>query len=271
MQGNRRASEDADTVALIKSIPMAMRNMGWTVSAQLIERWLQAPAWVLPRSWKQYETSPREIPFTHIEKQLVRMSWAMSHQRVQEAKSALLAKMTNDPAQRNLGKKLSAANLERGKWTAFGSKHYPVLDLERVHQSNFTTFGRLSDPMDDLYGSLGEATLKVALIGLVMRHEAAERFTFKVTDAGFYIRDTYDFNGDQYLGAWAKDRVLSLAQTALNFPRRDQAHRGSPVPITHVTNSHFDSYRRATGFGGDFVIYSNVIWEPTPMVLEIEG
>jgi hypothetical protein len=124
--------------------------------------------------------------------------------------------------------------------------------------------------MDDLYGSLGEATLKVALIGLVMPHPGTGRFTFKVTDAGFYIRDTYDFNGDQYLGAWGQDRVLSLAQTALNFPRRDQAYRGSPVPVTHVTNSHFGSYRRATGCGGDFVIYSDVIWESAPMVLEIE-
>jgi hypothetical protein len=40
-------------------------------------------------------------------------------------------------------------------------------------------------------------------------------------------------------------------------------------PIGNVYNHHFDAYRRATGHGGDFVIYSDVYWERTNLLLDL--
>jgi hypothetical protein len=75
MYGNPRSREDAETVEMIKSIPTTMRRMGWTVSAQLMERWLQAPAWVLPIEWKEQKTAPTLMPsFTQMDQNTVRMS-----------------------------------------------------------------------------------------------------------------------------------------------------------------------------------------------------
>jgi hypothetical protein len=125
--------------------------------------------------------------------------------------------------------------------------------------------------MDDMNGALGAATLKVALIGEATRNARTGRIVLNVTDAGFYIRDTYDFNGSQYLGAWTEDRVLNQAQTILNFPRKDMASHGRPIESIHVSNATFDNYRRATGYGGDFVIYSDVLWEKAELSLELIG
>jgi hypothetical protein len=58
-------------------------------------------------------------------------------------------------------------------------------------------------------GGLGKATLKVALVGEAVRDAQTGGTRLHVTDAGFYIRDTYDFNGPQNLGTWMSTGVLN--------------------------------------------------------------
>jgi hypothetical protein len=67
-----------------------------------------------------------------------------------------------------------------------------------------------------------------------------------ITDVGVYLRDSYDFNGDQHLGFWDdSDNSVST----LNF-----------LSGTRVTNEDFRVWRNANGRGGDFLIYSDVWW-----------
>jgi hypothetical protein len=40
-------------------------------------------------------------------------------------------------------------------------------------------------------------------------------------------------------------------------------------PIGNVFNHHFDGYRKASGRGGDFVVYSDVHWEAADFWIDL--
>lgn len=270
MNGNTRVREHADTIETIRSIPTAMRSMGWTTSADLMDRWLNAPAWVLPPEMKEHRPYHTYTP-ENTDERIVRMAWAMTYPRLRIMMSELRGKMANAAAKEVLGGRLRSCRWGPNNECTFGSRQDGAVALEYSCQSNSLAFGGSLEALDDMQGGIGVGTLKVALIGKATRNARTGRVSLKATHAGFYIRDTYDFNGFQFLGAWTKDRILSGPHMALNFPRRDMASRGSPVPATHVFNRDFDTYRRITGYGGDFFVYSDVLWESVDLVLEFPG
>lgn len=72
-----------------------------------------------------------------------------------------------------------------------------------------------------------------------------------ITQLGVYIRDSYDFNDDQPLGNWGPDEVRMMPS-----PR-----------LAMVENASFRRWRREYKRGGDFIIFSDVRWEPVPQGL----
>lgn len=254
----------------LETIPRAMRQMGWTVSAQLMERWLHSPAWVLPPEWKDVSPpDPRRLSASQLDQRAVTMRWALSHGRVRDALNSLRIKMANGPAKANLRRRIANARWGADNRTRIGGLQHAAVDLEATCQANYELFGTMGDVVDDLYGSLGAATLKVALIGEARRERSTGKITMQVTHAGFYIRDTYDFNGFQYLGTWTENGVLGKRELLMNMALDGMVFRWSGEPIGNVYNHDFDKYRRLTGFGGDFIIYSDVHWERTDMLLEL--
>jgi hypothetical protein len=145
MHGIPTTIEDVAAVRdAIESIPPAMRNMGWHVSAEIMDRWIRSPAWVLPDVWKsENPPDPATLSPAHLDQSLVSMSWALTSPRVRMAMKKLRTSMANSPAKRIL--------LDRVKRLPWGN------------------------------------SLRI--------------------DFGD-IRDTYDFNGPQYLGTWDRTRVL---------------------------------------------------------------
>ncbi|HVI55213.1 MAG TPA: DUF6402 family protein [Luteibacter sp.] len=270
MHGKSSCERATDIKGRIEAIPGAMRQMGWGVSAALMERWIHSPASVLPSEWKGKDTpDPRGLSSGHLDQQIVRMSWAMANSRVRIATSALHAKMANGPARGWLAERVASLPWGANGRMPFGSLKDSAIQLDRTCQSNFEAFGDEWDTMDDLYGSLGMATVKVALIGEARRDAGTGRLSLQVSHAGFYIRDTYDFNDFQYLGTWTKNGVLSKAQMVMNTALDGMAFRWGGEPIGNVFNHDFDTYRCVTGFGGDFVIYSDVHWEPANLLLQL--
>ena len=256
--------------AKVEAVPGAMRQMGWGVAADLMERWLHSPAWVLPREWKGRSTpDPSHLLPGHLDQNIVRMSWAIANPRVRVAMKELRAKMANTPARTVLKERVSKLSWGTAERMQFGNRRNAAIELEQTCQSNFEPFGDTFDTMDDLFGGLGSATLKVALIGEARRNPPTGKLALQVTDAGFYIRDTYDFNDFQYLGTWTKNGVLSKAEMVINTALDGLVFRWGGEPIGNVFNHDFDRYRCTTGFGGDFVIYSDVHWEPANMLLEL--
>lgn len=87
-------------------------------------------------------------------------------------------------------------------------------------------FSGLWDVLDEMYGALGSASLKVGVVGEaftevnpITKHV---RHLFHAEKVGFYIRDHYDFNGLQYLGTWTEDRVLTQVETAFTLSLHGQ-------------------------------------------------
>ncbi|HVI54922.1 MAG TPA: DUF6402 family protein [Luteibacter sp.] len=253
----------------IEMIPVAMRRMGWRVSAELMERWLRSPAWVLPSKWKSNNPpDPRTLASAHLDQKIVRMSWAMANPRVRIAMDELRAKMANGPARANLRDRISTLPWLSHQKMAFGSQSDSAVQLDQTCQSNRVSFGGMMDTMDDLYGGIGRATLKVALIGEATRDARTGNDSLRITHAGFYIRDTYDFSGIQYLGTWTESGVLNKSQMLMASVSDGLTFRWGK-PLGHRSNQDFETLRRLTGVGGDFVLYSDVYWERVDLLLDL--
>lgn len=72
-------------------------------------------------------------------------------------------------------------------------------EMDGISQVNAVPFGKASDSLDDMYGALGSATLKVEVVGEAFHEKSfftrKSRHLFRVQYIGLYIRDHYDFNG----------------------------------------------------------------------------
>jgi hypothetical protein len=73
-------------------------------------------------------------------------------------------------------------------------------------------------------------------------------YDVSIAEVGVYVRDSYDFEDDpgawfsQPLGVWRLPGMMSVPH--------------------YVTNSDYRDYRTATKQGGDFLIYTDVLWTP---------
>jgi hypothetical protein len=71
---------------------------------------------------------------------------------------------------------------------------------------------------------------------------------FTIDTVGIYLRDQYDFIGDQSLGYW---RVSDNNVTKTWRP-----------DSTEMTNESFRNWRSTSGKGGDFEVFSDVEIKP---------
>jgi hypothetical protein len=154
MFGNSPSREEAAAIKeKIETVPRAMRHMGWTVSAALMDRWLRAPAWRLPEAWKGAAApDPRTMALQHLDQGIVRMDWAMRHARVRVAMDSLRAAMANDAAQVVLRQRVASLPWGASNALSFGSRQLSAIHLDQTCQSNRETFGGILATMDDLYG-----------------------------------------------------------------------------------------------------------------------
>jgi len=92
----------------------------------------------------------------------------------------------------------------------------------------------------------------VVVAGSVQPRSGSRSHDVEINQIGVYIRDSFDFNGNQFLGFW-DDSDNSVSMT-------------NPFSGTSVSNSDFRTWRANHGAGGDFLIYSDLklIKLPTP-------
>ena len=234
-------------------IANAMKKMGWTVASSLMQRWADGASSTMTEAVKLgtvAPTSPRQL-----DQSLVSMSWVKKFSRANAAYKTVIANALNPAGVKQLRNQLAEAGWKSGAF-ALGSKSFDAATLDATCQTNFVPVGGLFDTLDDFYGAMGKASIKVAVVGNV-KQTPAKSHVFIVDALGVYLRDTYDFNGSQPLGVWNKDRCLSKAEMVLRF--------NSPIValfdgFESVGNADFRDWRTKTGKGGDYVVYSNVDW-----------
>ena len=262
----------------LSRLPGAMRAMGWHTSAALMQRWFDSPAWAMPEAWKERKTQPDPLSLkpAQCDESIVKMEWAMGYERCREAVDEAESLLTTSNGIERL-KDL----LKRSGWMGYGARKLgsnlmSSLQMDVVSQVNFIRFGSAWHSLDDMYGALGNAVLKVGVVGEAFTEvnpvTKQLRHLFHVEKVGFYIRDHYDFNGLQYLGTWTEDRVLTKAETAFTLSLHGQlVLRLKEGPFAAVTNGDFRDYRDKTGKGGDFIIYSDVLWKKSGQVIDLGG
>lgn len=257
-------------------LPAAMRSMGWDTAAALMQRWFDSPAWQMPDEWKKPKTQPAPMSLSavHCDDSIVKMAWAMKFERCRAAIAMAESRLTTENGVKQLKDMLKKANWSGTGLLKLGSRNMSAPQMDALSQINVAPLGDFRDVLDDMYGALGKATVKVGVVGYAFSEEnpytKQVRYLFRVEDLGFYIRDNYDFKGFQYLGTWTEDRVLTKTETVLTMTAHGQVIiRLKDGPFAAVTNGDFREYRNKTDKGGDFVIYSDILWRKVNHVIDL--
>ena len=201
----------------ITAIPGIMTANGWNNGAALQRIWFSNPA-----------VGPQRPDTTTI-----KMSWVLGYPRAKRVYDKIISEKlyVNAAAIAQIKKTHGSKKGRFGDFTL----PVPTLDSESIQ---FRPVGSLSDPLDDLYAALGKFTFKVVVKG------CATAGAIGITDIGIYVKDSFDFQGDQDLGYWNK---------ATNYAGRN------PFKGTLVSNSDYRAYAQKTGFGVDFLVFSDLV------------
>jgi len=227
-------------------LPKIMRANNWNVGADLMEHWFSLPSAIAP-PWKNREDT------------IVTMKWALGFKRAKDVFDQLMRDRiwTNDAGKSEIRNMLSRSNLLLSPGAQFGiyQSTQPIIHANAV---NFRSVSQgPSDDLDDLAAGLANFNFHVQIGGDVAAAPDGVKTTVTIMFVGVYIRDQFDFNGDQSLGYWnAETNKVSSA---------------NPLVGDLVTNRDFCAWRAVTKKGGDFEVFSDVHILPlaVPEVIEV--
>lgn len=228
----------------ITKIPGIMRHHNWTVGARLMDSWFARPTTVKPA----YHSPP----------EFITMDWALQFSAVKNVYDGMFREKiwSNAAARPGIRRILERKGLLRSfQCVPFGDKSLtaPQADADSV---NYRRVGNYAyqyysyQGLNDLTAALGNFALYMVIAGTVEGTENMQRYKVTISEVGAYIKDSYDFEGDQFLGYWdAEDNSVGT----LNAFAGD-----------HVDNKSFRDWRAANGRGGDFLVFSDIKWTRLP-------
>ncbi|WP_244786705.1 DUF6402 family protein [Cupriavidus pauculus] len=267
---NRQGKVVEADVMYLDEIPVAMDRMGWRVSAALMRRWFSTkPAWAMPAHLRGEDAGdPRLLPASQVDSQIVKMKWLLEFPRVVPVFEDLCQGWNTKNGRDQLVKHLKKAGWSPGKQIKLGYGLENAWELDRTCQVNYRTFGSYFDTLDDLFGAIFNATLKLALVGKTSRGIFSNKNIFEIERMGVYVRDTYDFNARRYedelfgLGIWSRKRCLTKLEIAKYKSYSNELRAGEFPGFVPVKNTDFRRWQHARNEGGDFYVFSDVMWLP---------
>ena len=220
-------------------IPAIMRAQGWSIGAALLESWFSRPASIAPA----YDAPDVST---------VKMSWVLEFSRAKEVYDKLIRERIwqNAAARQEIARMLHERGLlktDRSIEVSFGDfrLHPSQLDDDQI---NFRPVKmdawNGSYPLDDLSAALGNFVFVVLVSGTVRSDGSPDGHRVAISRVGVYVRDSFDFNGVQFLGFWDRD---DNSVSSIN-----------PLSGTRVSNADFRRWREQTQKGGDFMIFSDL-------------
>ena len=205
-----------------------MNHHGWTIGEKLMKQWFARTASASPN-------------YTPPDNDTVTVDWTTGFERAKTVYDKIFSDRVwaNDAAKVEIRKMLDKKGLLVGGSSSFGIVHENGSDLESEY-INYRAI-EYEAKLDDLNASLGRFSYRMVVAGEVEPDGDKHKVTVK--QVGIYIRDSYDFEGDQNLGYWDdSDNSVSFL----------------PGTGTKVTNKSFRDWRSANSKGGDFMVYSKV-------------
>jgi hypothetical protein len=201
---------------LLTAIPYEMRFFGWNEGAELLDTWFERPPLIAPAY---------TAPVTDV----ITMDWVLGFDRARTVFDAIVRERiwTNTASQERLTRVLRSAP---PVGQTFGDLSRPAAELDAAWvNSRPVTSGTI---VDGLTAALGSFHLQVAVAGKSSR-PSSNVITLVIDEVGIYVKDSFDFNGTQFLGVWGY---------------RDQG----------VGNDDFRRWRAEHHLGGDFMVFSDV-------------
>jgi hypothetical protein len=235
----------------------------------------------MPLIEKKGDVDPRTLLPAAIDETTISMQWVLGFARANLVHARLLSSWATPKGLAQLRRRIIAESpltLPKGQTSwRLGDFSKPAKVLDETCQVNFVEVGSLNDPLDDFYGALGKGALKLAVTGPVTTSKNG-RYQIAIDEMAVYLRDTYDFNDDSFrsqpLGFWSAQTVRRGLMVRWDIEIDEVLVDAGSVPddrLYAVQNDDFQDYRAKYGYGGDFVIYSDV-WRTRlakPLVLEV--
>lgn len=268
--------ENGHTVVVFKplrldEIPGAMDKMGWDTAAALMRRWFANPLYEMTEEEKERlaRVDARTLSSPYFDDQIVKMEWAMKYPPVEKALNHLLANAQSPRSKKLLKDRLEESGTRAGNKILLGHRGANARTADMTCQIQSESLGHELDVINDLYGALGKATLKLAVTGTLDQSE------FTVNHIGIYIRDTYDFTNrslmgiqaPELLGIWSRDRCLSKWEMIGYLNGMNQGWRPTDehfMGFVPMFNGDFRRWQKKHGTGGDYIVYSDVKWMDPP-------
>lgn len=277
----------------VTDIPNAMEKSNWTTSARFMRKWLNEPEYTLPRKAKSGNIPPSALPKNALVTDLP-FEWLLtSSTRIKPRIEELLASLSYvnnvNPYighTKEFSKQLSKGLIQfmtrlsrlgyldeqtRSLKNAYSDlSDLSAIELEEKSQFNFIRIGntnleKLTDDLDDVYGALGNFTIKIAATRFRTINNYKGFAKIEIDEIGLYVRDTYDFindDDDQFLGYW-NDSGAHKHYTSVKL---DSIFYDNKVYLK-TTNNSFNAYREITGKGGDYIVFSTVHKHPTSIAI----
>lgn len=252
-------------------------GLRWPKSADVMEQWLKLPARVMSAEEKKGEIPARHYPKQYVNTSLIQWDWLSRFPLVEQAVQQLISRVNTPNAQRQLRERFKSYLSK----TLSKSQTFPItihfglhpVELHSDWQFQFAEAGYQSGVMDDLYGSLGNFAVYAAVTKATIFKPGDKQYFATVSEIGLYVRDTFDFNGPQYLGHWSKEGMgIVLAGGVGNKLEREWKLPGwSPELgiVQPLNNSDFRAFRNNFGVGGDLLLFSDVRTHATQLQTEV--
>jgi hypothetical protein len=284
----------------ITDIPDTMKKMKWPVAADLMNHWFSGKPWPTDDGGMDDKVKKHDVfaPKEYIEESIVKMSWVSGFERANSAIKHLRGGW-NSPAgvtliksrlRRAFSGKASgcypvAFNGVASVAEKFGYSNNKVVEFEQAG----------SDEVNELRAALANFNMRVIAEGVVVITDKSIVFT--PSQLGFYVEDSYDFNDgvalfSQILGYWNFDKLVTdpvegakanaklavqmnavMAESQYQGMRGQQSTQQKDEAVRRyrelegkhymlVQNSDFRDYRDLNKKGGDFRVYSDIMYEP---------
>jgi hypothetical protein len=147
-------------------------------------------------------------------------------------------------AEASLRRKIEASGILSGGPQRFGGLGRPVEIQDPEHyQGRPVSSSMVSDPLDDLFGALGDYNLRFVAEGRA-EPQGGKNWLVTVEHVGIYVQDSFDFNGHQPLGFWNETTK--------------QVSKAPGLGYDLVDNGDYRDWRTAHRAGGDFIVFSDV-------------
>jgi len=225
-------------------VATTMGMNGWTQARQLMQKFIAAGSYSLPST----TTTGLSDPF---DSSIVTLEWSIGYGRY-KSEYERLKKLDYYKSAKAKANILKQAKEQTGPYGGDFGYHYVLggeSDMRKVHQTH-VQFSPVkgAGAINKYDAALNGFNYYAIVAGCASKNSSGEVSFVNVKNIGIYLRDSWDFQGYEYLGAW-------------NFSTHAVRKFAGVLPgfgFTNVFNSDLRDYQKRHGKGGEFWVFSNI-------------